>query len=118
MKGLKMTITKYNVPAEIEKKILCAIELKKELEQYEKDIKEALLEAMEANDIYSIKNDSYSVTLATRATYKADELEAVEPKFIKPALDTKLVGDYVKLYGDLPQGVTKSESKYITWRAK
>jgi len=49
-------ITTTNAPKEIELKILTAIELKKELEQYEKDIKEALLEAMEANDIEKIDN--------------------------------------------------------------
>jgi hypothetical protein len=111
-----MTITKYNVPAEIEKKILTAIELKKELERYEAEIKVALKDAMIENDIYSIKNDKYTVTLATRATYK--EEDQIPFDFQKVALDTKKVGDYEKLYGEVPKGVKKSETKYITWRAK
>jgi 23S rRNA maturation-related 3'-5' exoribonuclease YhaM len=111
-----MTLTAQTVPKEIEKKILTAIELKKELEQYEKDIKEALLEAMEANDIYSIKNDKYSVTLTTRKTYKAEGSIPVE--FQKLALDTAKVASAVTLYGEIPKGITQSETKYITWRAK
>ena len=75
-----MTLTAQTVPKEIERKILTAIELKKELEEYEKEIKESLLEAMQANDIYSIKNDKYSVTLVTRKTYKAEGAIPVEFK--------------------------------------
>jgi len=111
-----MTLTKYNVPAEVEKKIVTAIELKKELAKYEAEIKEALTEAMIANDIYSIKNDSYSVTLATRATYKASG--DVPAEYSKLVLDTTKVGTFDKLYGEVPEGIEKSETKYITWRAK
>ena len=110
-----MTLTKYNVPAEVEKKILAAIELKKELAKYESEIKEELTKAMIDNDIYSIKNDHYSVTLATRTTYKG---ETLDPSFTKIVLDTAKVGTFEKLYGELPEGIEKSETKYITWRAK
>lgn len=108
-----MNLTTSTVPKEVEKKILVAIDLKKQLEQYEKEIKEELLEAMKANDIVSIKNDAYTVTRATRATYKGENNQ-----FMKSVLDTTRVGAYVKLNGELPKGVEKSESQYITWRAK
>ena len=111
-----MTLSTTTVPKEIERKILTAIELKKELEQYEKEIKESLLEAMQANDIYSIKNDKYSVTLVTRKTYKAEG--AIPVEFQKIALDTAKVASTVNLYGEIPKGVTQTETKFVTWRAK
>lgn len=111
-----MTLTKFNVPQEVEKKILIAIELKKELERYEHEIKEELTEAMEANNIYSIKNDSYTVTLATRKSYKTQD--EVPAEFAKSVLDTAKVSAHIKLHGELPEGVSESETKYITWRAK
>lgn len=110
-----MTLTKYSVPKEVEKKILAAIELKKELESYERDIKDALTEAMEKNDIYSIKSEKYTVTLATRSNYKADKVPA---EFSKIVLDTTKVATHDKLYGKPPKGIDKSQTKYITWRAK
>lgn len=113
-----MTLTKYSAPAEIEKKILTAIELKKELEQYEKDIKEALLEAMEANDIKKIDNPKYYVTLVPKTTYKAVDMAKVDPIMIKTVLDTKKAGEYDTLYGELPDGVEKKQTKYIRWDKK
>lgn len=109
-------ISAYTVPKEVEKKILTAIELKKELEQYEKDIKEQLTKAMIEHDVYSIKSDTYSVTLATRQTFKATG--DIPKEYQKVSLDTAKVGSDFKLYGELPDGITKSETKYITWRAK
>lgn len=109
-------ISDYTVPKEIEKKILTAIELKKELEQYEKEIKEQLTKAMIENDVYSIKNDSYTVTLATRTTLKATG--EIPKKYQKITLDSSKAGIDYKLYGEVPEGLTKSETKYITWRAK
>lgn len=109
-------VSTYTVPAEIEKKILTAIELKKELEQYEKEIKEQLTQAMIEHDVYSIKSDTYSVTLASRTTFKATG--DIPSEFVKESLDTTKVGSYYKMYGELPDGIEKSETKYITWRAK
>lgn len=109
-------ITTYSVPKEIEKKILTAIELKKELEQYEKDIKTALKEAMEAHDIYSIRNDVFTATLATRKTYKATG--DIPTEFSKPSLDSSKVSKFVDLYGETPEGIEQSETKYVTWRQR
>jgi hypothetical protein len=112
-----MTLSIYNVPAEIEKKILTAIDLKKQLEQYEREIKDELLVAMADNDIKSIKNDRYTITRATRTTFSGN-VDEVSPDYIKRVVDTTKVGTYAKLYGELPAGIRKSESEYITWRAK
>jgi len=111
-------ITTYSVPKEIEKKILTAIELKKELDQYEKDIKTALKEAMEQYDIKKIDNDNYYVTLVPKTTYKAKEISGVDPTMIKSVLDTKKAGQYDTLYGELPDGVTKTVTSYIRWDTK
>lgn len=110
-----MTLTKYNVPKEVEKKILTAIELKKELERYESEIKEELTLAMIQNDIYSIDNPKYKVTLATRNNFKA---ETIPRGFEKKTLDTAKVSAYEKLNGELPKGVAKTQTKYITWRTR
>jgi len=111
-----MDISKDNIPLEIEGKIIHAMALKKELEQYEKEIKDQLLEAMQDNNIVSIKNDNFIITLASRSSYKA--FGEIPAQFAKTTLDTAKVSSHEKLYGELPAGINKSETKYITWRAK
>lgn len=111
-----MTITKYKVPAEIEQKIKTAIELKKELERYETEIKDALKKAMIEHDVLSIKNESYTITLATRKKYESTA--QIPDEFKKEVLDTTKVANYEKLYGVIPENIKKTETKYITWRSK
>lgn len=113
-----MNLTTSSVPAEVEKKILTAIELKKQLEQYEQEIKEELFEAMKANDITSIKNDKYTVTIAKRTNYKANDVTKVPATLLKLTLDTAKVGQHAKLYGELPDGIETSETEYLTWRSR
>lgn len=113
-----MSITTFNVPAEIEKKILCAISLKKELEQYEREIKDALKEAMEQNNIKSIKNENYNVSLVERTTYSPQDKAILPAAFTKTVLDTTKVGTYVKLNGILPTGVVSSTTSSVRWEAK
>lgn len=115
---IMMTLSTTNVPAEVERKILTAIELKKELEKYEREIKDALFEAMKANNIVSIKNDSYTVSLATRTNYTAQDISVVAPELRKEVLDTTKVRSTITLTGELPEGVEVSETEYLTWRAK
>lgn len=109
-------ITTNSLPKELEDKIIRSIELKKQLEQFESDLKAELKEAMEQNGIYSIKNDSYQVTLATRTNYKA--VDEVDEKYLKQVLDTTKVSAEVTLTGELPEGVEESKTNYITWRTK
>lgn len=107
-----------SISAAVEKKILTAIELKKELEQYEREIKAELQEVMVSHNIKSINNDNYVVSLVERPTYKADDLSTLDPSFIKPTLDTTKVGAYLKLNGTTPEGITTSNTMYVSWRAK
>lgn len=114
-----MTVTelaKVKLDQSIEKKIMTAIELKKELEAYEKEIKEALSQAMEAYDVDSIKTDTFTASRVTRSTYKATG--EIPKQFQKVVLDTAKVGKSVALYGGVPEGIEKSETTYIAWRAK
>lgn len=113
-----MTLSKYNVPAEIAKKIYTAIELKKELAKYEQEIKDALLESMQEYNIKKIDNEDYYVTLVERATYKAENISQVDPDMLKMTLDVKRAGDFDKLNGQLPTGVTKTVTEYIKWGKK
>lgn len=112
-----MDLSTYNVPAEIEKKILTAIDLKKQLEQYEADIKAELMQVMVDHDITSIKNDRYTITRATRSTFSGN-IDDMPVEFTKRVINTAKVGSYVKLYGALPKSVEQTRTEYITWRAK
>jgi hypothetical protein len=108
-------ITTNSVPKAIEQKIFTAIELKKQLEQYEADIKNELLQAMSDNNITSIKNDLYTITLASRKSFKVHG--NIPAGFSKPTLDSAKVSSHYKLYGELPKGIEVSTTEYITWRS-
>lgn len=112
-----MTITQYKVPANVEKKLHAAIELKKELERYEADIKAELLSAMKTHNIISIKNDSYTISLATRTSYTGD-LDFISNEFKKTVLDTTKVAHFVKATGSTPKNIETKQTEYITWRVK
>ena len=114
-----MTVTELaevKLDQSIEKKIMTAIELKKELEVYEKEIKEALSQAMEAYDVDSIKTDTFTASRVTRNNYKPTG--EIPKQFQKVVLDTKKVADSVLLYGGVPDGIESKQTKYISWSAK
>lgn len=93
----------------------------------EAQLKEAKVQADEANAEITqamidnnvtkiiVDNDELKghITLVERTTYKAKNLSEVADNFIKPALDSKKVGSYVDLNGDLPAGIEKSTSQFI-----
>ena len=54
------------------------------------------------------------ITLAERVGYKADDLEQVDEKYLKPTLDTAKVKAEVVLTGNLPAGISESRTQYIT----
>lgn len=112
-----MKVSTYSLPKEVERKILTAINLKKQLEEYDREIREEVLKAMQDNDVLSIKNDTYTITRAVRRTYSAD-LDTVSKKYTKRVLDTQKCATHAKLYGELPKGISESQTEYITWRAK
>jgi len=112
-----MTLTTNSLPAQIERKLLATIELQKQLEQAEADLKAELLEAMKEHDIVSIKSDSYTITRAKRSSYKGD-VNKVPTTMLKTTLDTTKIGQYEKLYGIVPDGIDKVETEYVMWRSK
>jgi hypothetical protein len=119
MKGLSMNeLTTTNIPAEVQQKIITAVELKKELERYEAEIKEEMLKVMQDLDLSFIKNDKITITRANRSTYSAEDLAQVDPELTKTVLDTTKVGKLVKLYGKTPKGVEVKNTEYLTWRVK
>jgi len=111
-----MELVKIGVSSELQKKILTAIELKKELEIYEKEIKDALKLAMEEYEVDSIKTEDFTASMVTRTTYSASG--EIPKNFQKVVLDTKKVADSVLLYGGVPDGIEAKRTKYISWRAK
>lgn len=90
----------------------------KELKAKHDTIIEQVKEAMIANNVQRIDGDWGYITLAERTTYKADDLNAVDEKFTKPALDTTKVKAEATLTGELPAGVTESKTQYITKKLK
>jgi hypothetical protein len=113
-----MNLTTTTVPKSIEKKILNAIKLKKQLEQYESEIKTELLEAMKDNNIVSIKNDVFTATIAKRTVFSAPEMSNVPSEYKKSVLDNSKCSQHYGLYGSTPEGVEMNETEYLTWRAK
>jgi len=109
-------LSKYTLTKQLENKIVGAIQLKKELEDRESEIKQELMEAMDKYQVTSIKNPNFTISLVARANYKADG--AIPTDFQKIVLDTSKVSTHDKLYGQPPKGITKSETKYIKWGSK
>lgn len=85
----------------------------KALEVAKKEAEATLLEAMTANDIVKLEGDWGYITRATRKTYKGSN-----PEFMKQVLDTTKVGAHVTLNGTLPEGITQSETSYLTKKFK
>jgi len=110
-----MTLSNNSIPLEIQKNMALAKSLKEQFDAIDKEIREQLLEAMQSHDVYSIKNDKFTITRATRNSYSA---ENPPKKFTKSVLDTTKVSDYEKLYGKLPNVIDKTTKEYITWRSK
>jgi hypothetical protein len=94
----------------------------KEAEKEAKAATELIKEAMIAGGVDKVNIDipgfTGYITLATRTTYKADDLEQVAEEFLKPALDSDKVKAQAVLTGMLPEGISKQESQYITKKFK
>lgn len=86
----------------------------KELEVQKKEAEATILEAMVAHDIVKLEGDSWGyITRATRKSYKG-----ANDDFMKSVLDTTKVAAHVTLNGELPEGVTQTETQYLTKRFK
>lgn len=92
--------------------------LKKESEFAAELIKEAMIEQNIPKIEIDLPTVTGYITLATKTTYKADDLNEVAGEFLKPALDTDKVKAQATLTGILPEGVSKTETQYITKKFK
>lgn len=94
----------------------------KAMEKESKEAVELIKQAMIDNNItkIDIDTDNYTgyITLAERVSYKADDIEAVDAKYLKPTLDTAKVKAEATLTGILPDNVTESKTQYITKKFK
>lgn len=94
----------------------------KALEKEAKEATELIKEAMIDADVPRIEVDMPGltgyITLAERTNYRADDLGAVDDKYLKLALDTTKVGAEKTLTGNLPDGVVESKTQYITKKFK
>ena len=94
--------------------------LEAEKKEAEATIRDAMIESgVEKIDI-DLPNVTGYITLVERVTYKADDIDAVPEKFTKTvkALDTDKVKAAAVLSDDLPKGVSKNVTQYITKKFK
>lgn len=103
------------LPKTLQSKIGDVIEIQKRLKELEFIVKTELLNYMTENDVISIKGDNLTVSLGTRTTYKADKVPA---GFEKIVLDQSKCANFDKLYNELPEGVEKNITKFVSWRSK
>ena len=85
----------------------------KELALKKAEAEETLLKAMLDNDIVKLEGDWGYITRAVRKNF-----HGMHPDFMKSVLDTTKVKAHVTLTGELPTGVTQSETPYITKKFK
>lgn len=89
-------------------------DLKKKHDEALDQIKQAMID----NDVQKIDGDWGYITLAERTSYKAEDIEQVDEKYLKPTLDTAKVKAEAVLTGQLPAGVEESKTQYITKKLK
>ena len=85
----------------------------KELELKKKEAEATMLQAMIDNDIVKLDGDWGYITRAVRKSFKG-----TNPEFMKSVLDTTKVGAYVTLTSQLPEGVTQTDTQYLTKKFK
>lgn len=95
----------------------------KSLEKESKKAAELIKEAMIERDIEKIEFDPASgitgfITLASRTSYKAEDLDEVGDEFKKLSLDTDKVKAQAVLTGSLPDGIAESTTRYIIKKFK
>lgn len=90
----------------------------KEMKAKHDEVVAMIQEAMVKNGVTKLEGDWGYITLAERTTYKADDLDTVDPKYTKPTLDTAKVKAEAVLTGQLPAGVVESKTQYITKKLK
>lgn len=100
--------------------------LEAEYKAMEKESKAAtalIKDAMIENSIEKLEFDPASgitgfITLASRTSYKAEDLDQVADEFKKSALDSEKVKASAVLTGSLPEGIEESTTQYIIKKFK
>lgn len=92
--------------------------LEKEAKAATEQIKDAMIEAGVPKIEIDLPNLSGYITLAERTSYKAEDLDSVDEKYLKPTLDTTKVKAEAVLTGSLPAGVEESKTQYIVKKFK
>mgnify|MGYP001562138620 CR=1 FL=1 len=100
--------------------------LEAEYKALEKESKAAAVlikDAMIENNLEKINFDPESgiegfITLASKTTYKTEDIEAVDEQFTKPALDNDKIKAQHTLTGVLPDGIEESKTQYIIKKFK
>lgn len=90
----------------------------KELKAKHDEVIEQVKQAMIDNGVDKIQGEWGSITLAERVTYTTDDIEWVDKKYTKPALDTAKIKAEAVLTGNLPDGIKVSRTQYITKKFK
>lgn len=90
----------------------------KEAKEATELIKNAMIEAGVPKIEIDLPGLTGYITLAERTTYKAVNVNVVNPHLTKIVLDTDKVKAEAVLTGELPEGVTESKTQYITKKLK
>jgi len=90
----------------------------KQMEKAAKEAAEQIKDAMIEAGVQRIDGEWGYITLAERTNYKAEDLEAIDQKYLKFTLDTTKVKAEATLTGKLPKGVVESKTQYITKKLK
>lgn len=90
----------------------------KEAKEATELIKQAMIDANVPKIEIDMPGLTGYITLAERISYKAEDIEAVDEKYLKPTLDTAKVKAEATLTGSLPAGVTETSTQYITKKFK
>ena len=93
------------------------IQLQKKVENTGKVFWPLVEEQMIKAGIKSVKGPWGSVTVAEKTNFEVN-MEELPKKFIIKAADKKAIGNYYKLTGSAPKGVTPSLTTYLTKRIK
>lgn len=116
--------TQKLVPAEIAEKVIKLTELKKQITEQLDELKAQLLEFTQANDVYTLKTGSYTISRGKRQTitildHKA-AFDSLSELFNEPTMievlspsDQKMVSDLVKK-GKQIKGTTHQTTEYIS----
>jgi len=86
--------------------------LQNSLQQQIDDGWTALQQLMEAQGVKKIKGDWGYITLTERENLK--EIAPLPPRFYKKVLDTSKVRAYRMMKGELPEGVTRTTTIYLS----